>query len=279
MLRSPLLPLYLLAYAALVLAGLVELVWGWRKQKQPFGLRDTLANLGMYAGYVCISALWVPYVLVLYTWVHAVAPVRLTVGGFHAGTNGLWWEWLLLIVLEDLCFYIFHRCSHSLRFLWASHVNHHSSRRFNLSLGLRQTWTPFFAAFFWLPLILLGFDPLMVLTVQAGSLFYQAFLHSSLCPSLGVLGWIFNTPAHHRVHHAKNPAYLGKNLGGIFIVWDRLFGTFARSSEPIEYGLTRDIDSHNPLWIAAHEWWAMGSDLRRRGWRCLFWDYGEDEEG
>ncbi len=275
MLRSPLLGFYLFAYAVLLVAGSGEWLLGILRRRQPFSLRDTLANVAMYAGYLALNALWLPWVFLLYTWCHEHALVRLTVGGFHTGVHGLWWEWVLLIVLEDLCFYVFHRTSHNVRFFWASHVNHHSSRRFNLSLGLRQTWTPFVAVLFWLPLPLLGFDPLMILTVQAGSLFYQAFLHSSFCPPLGPLGWIFNTPAHHRLHHAKHPAYLGVNLGGILIVWDRLFGTFARETAPVEYGLHRDIDSHNPFWIALHEWVALGRDVRKRGWRCLWDDFGE----
>ena len=113
--------------------------------------------------------------------------------------------------------------------LWAAHVNHHSSQHYNLSTALRQPLlTPFTGPVFWAPLALLGFPPWMILTAQAWSLLYQFWLHTEAIDRLGPLEWILNTPSHHRVHHGKNVPYLDKNHGGILIIWDRLFGTFAR---------------------------------------------------
>jgi sterol desaturase/sphingolipid hydroxylase (fatty acid hydroxylase superfamily) len=136
-------------------------------------------------------------------------------------------------------------------------VNHHSAKEFNFSVGFRQTWTPFFAFIFWLPLPLIGFDPLMVIIMQMMSLFFQAMLHTQFIGSLGILGWVFNTPGHHQVHHGVNQAYLDKNFGGVLIIWDRLFGTFAQKKEEIIYGIEPQLETINPFKVAFHEWFAL----------------------
>jgi len=228
-----------------------------------YSARDTAANLALYAGFFALNLLWARGVFAVYAWTSDRAIVQWPIGGFHLGQDGLWWEWVALVLLEDLCFYLFHRASHRCRILWASHVTHHSSQRFNLSVAFRQTWVPFLGVLFWLPLLLVGFDPLMVMSVQVASLFYQELLHTQLMPPLGPLEWIFNTPRHHAVHHGSNPAYLDKNYGGVLIIWDRLLGTYAPRSEPVRFGLTRRLDSHNPIVIAFHEWLALARGLLR----------------
>jgi sterol desaturase/sphingolipid hydroxylase (fatty acid hydroxylase superfamily) len=243
-------------------AGIVgELAYARASRRPLYDTRDTLANLAMYAGYFVLNLMWAHGMFAIYTWVahHAVAHV--VIGGWHVGQHGLAWEWVALFLAEDLCFYLFHRGSHRVRALWASHVTHHSSRQFNLSVAFRQTWLPFLGVAFWLPLPLVGFDPLMIMTVQVISLFYQELLHTQLVPRLGPIEWIFNTPRHHAIHHGSNTPYLDKNYGGVLIIWDRLFGTFAREIEPVRFGLTRDLRSYNPIVIACHEWWAMVRDV------------------
>lgn len=262
--RNPWTAIYTLILLVWGAAMIVEAGIGALRKPGLYSFRDTATNLSMYAGYILLSAVWANVIFVLYGWLHAHAVVRLTMGAFHFGQDGLWWEWVLLFLLEDLCFYCFHRASHGTRFFWAAHVPHHSSSRFNLSTAFRQTWTPFFAVLFWLPLPLLGFDPLMVLTLQAASLTYQIGLHTSLAPRLGPLEWVLNTPTHHRLHHAANPIYLGKNLGGVLIVWDRLFGTFARETEPVRIGVEPALETNNPLTIAFAEWGALLRDLFTR---------------
>jgi sterol desaturase/sphingolipid hydroxylase (fatty acid hydroxylase superfamily) len=256
-------PLTLLYAAGLTLSGfgiLGELMIApWS-----YAWRDTLANLALYAGYFALNLVWAHGIFAVYLWASHHAIIHIPIGGWHVGQHGLAWEWGALVVLEDLCFYGFHRASHRVRILWASHVTHHSSRAFNLSVAFRQTWLPFTGVIFWLPLPLLGFDPLMIMTVQVISLFYQELLHTQLAPGLGPIEWIFNTPRHHAIHHGSNAAYLDKNYGGVLILWDRMFGTFAKKTEPIRFGLTRELRSHNPIVIAGHEWWAMLRDIWRR---------------
>jgi sterol desaturase/sphingolipid hydroxylase (fatty acid hydroxylase superfamily) len=259
-------PITLLYAAGLSLSGLGiggELLVGAVTRRRLYGARDTLANLALYVGYFAINLVWAGATFRIYTWAGTHAVVHVTIGGWHVGQDGLWKEWVALIVLEDLCFYTFHRASHRCRLLWASHVTHHSSEHFNLSVAFRQTWMPFLGIVFWLPLPVVGFDPLMIMSVQVFSRFYQELLHTTLVPRLGPLEWILNTPSHHALHHASNAAYLDRNYGGVLIVWDRLFGTLARRGEAPRYGLTKPVDSHNPIILAFHEWAAMARDIVR----------------
>jgi sterol desaturase/sphingolipid hydroxylase (fatty acid hydroxylase superfamily) len=243
------------AFIALIL---LEVAWAKRHPElKGYEPRDTFASLAMGLINVGISAgaklLSIPF----YFWLYEHRVVDVTGGG-------AWWAWLVLLFAEDCCYYWFHRVHHEVRFFWAAHVNHHSSRHYNLSTALRQPLlTPLTGPIFWAPLPLLGFPPWMVLTAQAISLLYQFWLHTEAITRLGVLEHVMNTPSHHRVHHGKNVPYLDRNHGGIFILWDRLFGTFAWEREPVRYGLTTDIETYNPLRIGFHEYAAMGRDVAR----------------
>ncbi len=218
---------------------------------------DTLASLAMGIGNVVIAAFTKLVMLAMLLWVYEHRLFTLP---------NAWWTWLLLLFAEDLCYYAFHRTSHEVRFFWAAHVNHHSSEHYNLSTALRQSWTtPFTAPWFWLALPLVGFAPWMVLLQQGLSLLYQYWIHTEAIHRLGPLEWIFNTPSHHRVHHGANPEYLDRNHGGIFIIWDRLYGTFEPERAPVRYGLTTNIRSFHPVHIAFHEWRAMLTDAWRAG--------------
>ena len=181
----------------------------------------------------------------------------------------VWWSWVLLLVAEDFCYYWFHRLHHEVRTLWAAHVNHHSSTHYNFTTALRQSWTtPFTGFLFWVPLPLLGFPIEMILIQKSISLLYQYWLHTELIGKLDGFGVIFNTPSHHRVHHGRNPIYLDRNHAGIFIIWDKIFGTFEPEAETVDYGLTKNIHTYNPVRIAFHEWGAMLKDLwNAKSWR------------
>lgn len=218
-------------------------------------IKDTWASLAMGVGSVVINLLWKGVVFAYLSFLHELSPLRL---GYSPGV------WACAVLADDFCYYWFHRMSHEVRFLWAAHVNHHSSQRYNLSTALRQPWTtPFTSFWFWTPMPLLGFEPAMILTVQSLSLLYQFWIHTEAIGTLGAAETILNTPSHHRVHHATNVPYLDRNHGGILIVWDRLFGTFAREEEQPVYGLTKNIDSYNLIEIAFHEWRALWQDLRK----------------
>jgi len=184
-----------------------------------------------------------------------------------------WWAFLLCFVLDDLAYYVFHRAAHRVRWFWASHVIHHSSQHYNLSTALRQTWTGFFslAFLFRLPLFLIGFPPAMVFFCAGINLIYQFWIHTEAIGRMPA--WfeaVMNTPSHHRVHHAVNPRYLDRNYAGVFIVWDRMFGSFERERDDDRprYGIVRQLGSFNVLWAALHEWIGIARDLwTAPGWR------------
>ena len=213
----------LIAYAVPFFIALLLLEVQLAKRRLPPGAkgyqrRDTWASLSMGVANVVIAALTKAAAVGLF---FAAYQLRF----FDLGTGP--GAWVLLFFAEDFCYYWFHRFHHEVRFFWAAHVNHHSSRYFNLSTALRQSWTtPLTGPIFWVPLALLGFHPFMILTAQAISLIYQFWIHTELIGRLGPLEWVFNTPSHHRVHHGANVEYLDRNYGGILIVWDRLFGSF-----------------------------------------------------
>jgi sterol desaturase/sphingolipid hydroxylase (fatty acid hydroxylase superfamily) len=178
-----------------------------------------------------------------------------------------WWSLILCFFAEDLAYYWFHRISHERRWFWASHVVHHSSQHYNLTTALRQTWTGQVSLtfVFWLPLVWIGFPPLMVALFMGISLVYQFWIHTEAITRLGPLEWVLNTPSHHRVHHATNPRYLDANYAGVLIIWDRLFGTFVAedSQEPPRYGIITNLGAFNPVRIAFHEWVGLWRDLHQ----------------
>ena len=250
--------LILYSIPAFVVLLLLELAWSRRHPEvKGYETKDTFASLSMGLLNVAINAgtklLTLAFFVLLYE--HKVVDLVALLGP---------WSWLALFFIEDHSYYWFHRIHHEVRLLWACHVNHHSSQHYNLSTALRQPLlTPFTGPIFWAPLPLLGFPPYMILTAQAISLLYQFWLHTEAIHKLGFLEEVLNTPSHHRVHHGKNVRYLDKNHGGVLIIWDRLFGTFARETEPVVYGLTKDIETYNPLRIGFHEFAAIGRDVAR----------------
>jgi sterol desaturase/sphingolipid hydroxylase (fatty acid hydroxylase superfamily) len=252
----------------------LELVWTRRHRAERrllgYERRDTLASLAMGIGNVIISAVTTLGAIALFSLAHRHRVVDVTVAPPIVA-------WTLLFLGEDLCYYAFHRTHHHVRLLWAAHVHHHSSQYFNLSTALRQPWfTPITGPWFWLPLAFIGFTPPMILTAQAVSLIYQFWIHTEVIRKLPApLEWVLNTPSHHRVHHGSNPLYLDRNHGGVLIVWDRLFGTFEPETEPVRYGLTKNIVSFNPFRIATHEVVSLACDVKasrsmREALGCLF---------
>ena len=182
------------------------------------------------------------------------------------------WVWVFAFFLYDFCYYWAHRIGHERNVFWAAHVVHHQSEDYNLTTALRQTSTGFILGWiFFLPMALLGIPPLVLLTVGALNLLYQFWVHTRHVPKLGWLEWIFITPSNHRVHHAQNPIYMDRNYGGVFIIWDRLLGTFQEEldEEPVVFGVTTPLASWNPLWANLHFYAQLWRDaLHASSW----WD-------
>jgi hypothetical protein len=159
---------------------------------------------------------------------------------------------------------VFHRASHRVNLFWASHVVHHQSEEYNLSVALRQSWIELLVqGVFYLPLAVAGFAPLAFVTVSTANTLYQFWIHTRLVGRLPAwIEWFLNTPSHHRVHHGVNPKYIDKNYAGIFIVWDRLLRTFQEEQEEPVYGTVKPLGSFSPLWANTHYWLEMAAMSR-----------------
>lgn len=244
---------------AFIVLMLIEIWFSRRHNNQTYELRDTAASLTMGLGNFALGILYASIVTGTMVW---VAQFRLFDIGFA------WWAFALIFLAEDFIYYWSHRLSHEHRFWWATHVNHHTSQHYNLSTALRQTWTGNIALawILWVPLAWIGFPPQLIAFQKGISLVYQFWIHTEHIGRLPKwIEAIFNTPSHHRVHHATNPRYLDRNYAGILIIWDRLFGTFAPEdkAEPCRYGIVKNIGTFNPLKIAFHEWVGIIQDLRK----------------
>lgn len=243
-----------LAIPGFILLLVIEAVADSVMRRELYQLKDTAASLTMGIGNVIIGLGAKAMALGIFTFAYKFAL-------FHVGWK--WWAWVLVFFADDFSYYWFHRTSHECRFFWASHVVHHSSQRYNLGTALRQTWSGTAMSWiFWLWMPLVGFAPLMIMTMQAISLLYQFWIHTELVRRMGPLEAVLNTPSHHRVHHGSNHEYLDRNHAGMLIIWDRLFGTFEPERARVIYGLTKNINSYNPLRIAFHEWADIWRDVR-----------------
>jgi sterol desaturase/sphingolipid hydroxylase (fatty acid hydroxylase superfamily) len=222
---------------------------------------DTATSLAMGLGNLVINLGWKIVVVAIYSGIYELTPLRVP--------SDAWWAWVLLFFADDAAYYWFHRVSHEVRVFWAAHVTHHSSQSYNLSTALRQTWVPMTSFPFWLPLALVGIKPWMIVLEQSVSLVYQFWIHTERVGRLPrVFELVLNTPSHHRAHHGSNQVYLDRNYAGILIVWDRLLGTFQAETERVRYGLTKNIETHNPARVAFHEYAAIVRDVRAsRTWR------------
>ncbi len=246
----------------------VELLYAIKKKREIYRLNDAVSNISLgigqqVTGIFMKTALFFGY-LFLYS-------------GYRVFTveNSLV-NWVLLFLGVDFFYYWFHRLSHEVNALWAAHIVHHQSEEYNLSVALRQSW--FQSAFSWvfyLPLAVIGFDPVMFLTVSSFNTLYQFWIHTRLIGKMGPLEWIFNTPSHHRVHHGSDPDYIDRNHGGTLIIWDRLFGTFKKEKNEPHYGITNPLKSWNPFWANIHYWrelfnMAASANGFRDKWRVFF---------
>ena len=244
-------PPALLYYAIpgfLILLSL-EAWFSYKEQKHLYEKRDTWSSLGLGIGNVIIGFFTKVLIFGLFSFLYQFRIFDLD--------EHVWWFWLLLFLSDDFSYYWFHRISHHVNWFWASHVVHHSSRQYNLAAALRQTCTgnATGAFLFWSWMPLAGFHPIWILFMNQVSLIYQFWIHTETINKLPApVEWIMNTPSHHRVHHGSDLKYLDRNHGGILIIWDRIFGSFHPEEEKPTYGLTKNIDSYNPVILAFRTW-------------------------
>jgi len=239
-----------------------------RENRENFDRKDTWANI--FIGFLSVvwGALFGLVTSLFYLWAYEFAPVKMPMN--------VWWAWLILLFVDDFAYYWFHRISHEVRFFWNFHVVHHSSNQYNLSVAVRQSWFSGIAHWvIYLPIAFLGFPLWAFLTMHGLNLIYQFWIHTKLVGRIGFLEKILNTPSHHRVHHGVNDDYLDRNYAGVFIIWDKLFGTFTEETEEPRYGIIKPIESYNWLWINSHGWAEMFAAMREKKTffgklRCVF---------
>jgi len=231
-----------------------------RADKDLYERRDTMASMWMLVLTAIVEFIPKATAFIIFYLLHDLSPMGDVI-------QRQWWAWGILFFLDDFTYYWFHRMNHEVRLFWAGHVPHHSSVKLNYGTALRQgVGERIHKYFFWLWLPLLGFDALMIFIVMSVNLIYQFWVHTELVGRLpGWVEYIFNTPSHHRVHHASNVRYLDCNHAGVLIIWDRLFGSFSEEKDfekPI-YGLTSNINTYHPIKVAGHEYAAIWQDIKR----------------
>jgi sterol desaturase/sphingolipid hydroxylase (fatty acid hydroxylase superfamily) len=222
--------------------------------------KDAATSVGMGLGSLAFDFLWKIPILAVYTAIYELTPLHVPV---------LWWTVPLMLLAQDFFYYWSHRGHHVIRILWACHVVHHSSQKFNLTTALRQPWTTWTVWPFYVPLVALGVHPAALAFCSSANLVYQFWIHTERIGKLHrAFEFVFNTPSHHRVHHASQGDYLDRNFGGILIVWDRLFGSFQGERQRPTYGLTTPVGTRNLWKLQTHEYAAIARDVGRAGtWR------------
>lgn len=226
----------------------------FKYKKGTYRFNDAIANLGIGIGEQVISVFSRAVMLMLYEFVYQYRLFSLPSNIFTG---------ILLLFLFDFIFYWAHRFGHVVNLGWGGHIVHHSSEEYNLTVALRQPWFFSMMTFvLFLPIAFLGFSPMLLLIVSGIDILYQFWIHTQFVPKLGFLEWFLNTPSHHRVHHGRNPQYIDKNYGGIFIIYDRLFGTFEEEKEEVVYGITTPLNSWNPSWANIHYYFDLWKQTR-----------------
>lgn len=246
---------------------LIEYLVGRKQHKNLYSGKDFLASLSIGIGNLILNGFMKLGVFTVFLFFFNLAPLRIP----HT-----WWSYVLCLVALDFFRYWAHRIAHEQRFWWSTHVVHHSSEHYNLSVSFRLSWTQNLKIVFFLPVVLMGFHPLVFFIVHQIEVLYQFWIHTELIRKLPApIEYIFTTPSHHRVHHSVNENYIDKNYGSTFIIWDRMFGTFKEEDEQAIYGITKPVKSFNPVYLVFHEWLEVGKDIWRsksikEAWIVLF---------
>lgn len=260
----------IMPYAAPILFILVGIEWyiSTRKKIKIYDAKDSaaasvvgLVNVGL--GLV-LKTVNFGFLLFFYTLIPWRIPTE-------------WWTFILCFVAIDFFRYWAHRISHEQRFWWATHVTHHSSKEYNFTVSFRLGWTQYIKIIFFVPVIMMGFNPIVFFLCHQIAVLYQFWIHSPIINKLPrPIEYIFVTPSHHRVHHGTNPQYIDKNYGSSLIIWDRIFGTFESEGEKVIYGITKPLEQpYNPIYLVFHEWNDLIRDVRRssnlkEAWKILF---------
>ena len=248
---------YAIGAPIIIAVILVEAFISNIKNKGLYNQGDTLCTIGLLTGNILMSFSVKGTILAFHFFLYNFRVIDL------ASLIPLWVMWVLTFIFIDLIFYIYHRLSHRVRFLWAVHMSHHSSEEMNFAVSFRQAWFgPISKVPFFMLMPILGFDPTIIAVAGVISTLWGIVGHTQIINKLGPLELVFNTPSHHRVHHGANPEYIDKNYGNLLIVWDKMFGTFEPEQKPVTFGLVNNVNTYNPLKITFMGWIAMIKDMK-----------------
>ena len=245
--------------APIVLAMiLLEVLFSSLNNKNLYKKEDTLCTVGLLSGNILMVFMLKGATLALHFYLFQFKLINLS------EIMPVWVLWLVTFVMIDLVFYIYHRISHRVNFLWAIHMSHHSSEEMNFAVSFRQAWFgPISKIPFFMILPLLGFDPTIIAVAGVISTLWGIVGHTQIVGKLGPLEWVFNTPSHHRVHHGSNAQYIDKNYGNLLIIWDRMFGTFEPEEESVKYGLVKNVNTYNPTKITFMGWQEIFQNIKK----------------
>ncbi len=234
-----------------------EILFSYFHQKHYYSVKGTLANVYLTTLNLSLDILIRATCLLVLTFFYNFKFTEIVNPYIY---------WPVLLVTQDFMFYWLHRVDHYCRVFWAVHVTHHSSEEFNLTVGFRSSvFQPLYRFIYFIPLALLGFKGVDIMFIYSATQIYGILIHTKTVKKLGFIEWFMSTPSHHRVHHGSNVRYLDKNMGMVFIIWDRMFGTFQPEEEndAVIYGLTENIKTHNPVKMVFHEWVNIYHDLKK----------------
>ena len=235
----------------------VELVISNWQNKKYYKRADSLCTTGLLTGNIIVAFSIKGLILALHFYLYQFKVIEL------ASILPLWAMWVLTFIMIDLVFYVYHRMSHRIRFLWAIHLSHHSSEEMNFAVSFRQAWFgPISKVPFFMVLPLIGLDPTIIAVAGVISTLWGIVGHTQIIGKLGPVEWFFNTPSHHRVHHGSNKQYIDKNYGNLLIIWDRLFGTFEAEKESVSFGLVKNVNTFNPMKITFMIWSDMYHEIK-----------------
>ncbi len=248
----------IIGIAGPIMILLVYLEWYFNKKHNGdnYDTKDTIAATLVGLGNVILGVFLKVFTFGIAVWCYNVSPWTIKLPWYYS--------FPLALVGIDFMRYWAHRVGHESRIWWATHVTHHSSKKYNLSVSFRLGWTQYVKIIFFMPIMLMGFDPVIFFIAHQVEVLYQFWIHSAYIDKLPrIIEYIFTTPSHHRVHHSTNPQYMDKNYGSTFIIWDRMFGTFEPEVEQPVYGITKELKKpYDPVYLVFHEWADIVRDAR-----------------
>lgn len=247
----------------------IELVIQFYSKRKIYRLNDAITNISCGITQQITGAFISVLMIAMYQYVYEY--------WFFTHIPVTWWSVTVLVLAVDFCYYWAHRMSHEVNLFWGGHVVHHQSEDYNFSVALRQgSFQGLWTFWFYMPLAFIGFDTVTFLLISALNTVYQFWIHTETIGKLPKpIELIFNTPSHHRVHHGRNPKYIDKNHAGSLIIWDRMFGTFQEEEERPTYGITKPLNTWNPLWANVQHYADMYAQLKKttgvsNKWNILF---------